>query len=86
MTDLASQKALTRSTPNLPLSWYFDPKVAEIEQAVAHDIADAREALENDCDVSRAQRSARRSLGKRSVGRCKRSPIARGRRASSDIC
>ena len=32
MTDLASQKALTRSTPNLPLSWYFDPKVAEIEQ------------------------------------------------------
>jgi len=31
MTDLASQKALTRSTPNLPLSWYFDPKVAELE-------------------------------------------------------
>ena len=32
MTDLASQRALTRSAPNLPLSWYFDPKVAEVEQ------------------------------------------------------
>ena len=31
MTDLASQKALTRSAPNLPLSWYFDPRVAQIE-------------------------------------------------------
>jgi len=32
MTDLASQKAFTRSSPHLPLSWYFDPRVAEIEQ------------------------------------------------------
>ena len=32
MTDLASQRALTRSAPHLPLSWYFDPKVAEAEQ------------------------------------------------------
>ena len=31
MTDLASQKALTRSEPHLPLAWYFDPRVAEIE-------------------------------------------------------
>ena len=31
MTDLASQKALTRANPHLPLSWYFDPKVAQIE-------------------------------------------------------
>jgi phenylpropionate dioxygenase-like ring-hydroxylating dioxygenase large terminal subunit len=32
MTDLASQKALTRASPNLPLSWYFDPRVAEVEE------------------------------------------------------
>ncbi|MGZ5649431.1 MAG: aromatic ring-hydroxylating oxygenase subunit alpha [Usitatibacter sp.] len=32
MTDLASQKALTRSAPQLPLSWYFDPRVAELER------------------------------------------------------
>src|SRR5690349_25086017 len=32
MTDLASQKSLTRAAPHLPLSWYFDPKVAELEQ------------------------------------------------------
>jgi choline monooxygenase len=32
MTDLASQKALTRPAPHLPLAWYFDPKVAEAEQ------------------------------------------------------
>src|SRR5687768_18377729 len=32
MTDLASQRALTRSAPNLPLSWYVDPGVAEVEQ------------------------------------------------------
>ena len=31
MTDLASQTAFTRSSPHLPLSWYFDPRVAEIE-------------------------------------------------------
>src|SRR3981189_3154541 len=32
MTDLASQRALPRSAPHIPLSWYFDPKVAEVEQ------------------------------------------------------
>jgi phenylpropionate dioxygenase-like ring-hydroxylating dioxygenase large terminal subunit len=32
MTDLASQKALTRTSPHLPLSWYFDPRVAEVER------------------------------------------------------
>ena len=32
MTDLASQRALTRSAPNLPLSWYFDPKIAAVEE------------------------------------------------------
>src|SRR3954470_3525417 len=32
MTDLASQRALTRSAPHLPLSWYFDPKLVELEQ------------------------------------------------------
>ena len=32
MTDLASQKSLTRAAPHLPLSWYFDPQVAAIEQ------------------------------------------------------
>jgi phenylpropionate dioxygenase-like ring-hydroxylating dioxygenase large terminal subunit len=32
MTDLASQKALTRSAPHLPLSWYFDARVAEQER------------------------------------------------------
>jgi choline monooxygenase len=32
MTDLASQKSLIRPAPHLPLSWYFDPKVAELEQ------------------------------------------------------
>jgi len=32
MTDLASQKRLTRSAPNLPLSWYFDPRIAAIEE------------------------------------------------------
>jgi hypothetical protein len=32
MTDLASQRALTRSAPNLPLSWYFDPKILEVEK------------------------------------------------------
>ena len=32
MSDLASQKVLARTSPHLPLSWYFDPKVAEVEQ------------------------------------------------------
>ena len=32
MTDLASQKALTRSAPNLPLWWYFDPNILEVEK------------------------------------------------------
>ena len=32
MSDLASQKVLARTSPHLPLSWYFDPKVAEIEK------------------------------------------------------
>jgi phenylpropionate dioxygenase-like ring-hydroxylating dioxygenase large terminal subunit len=32
MSDLASQRALTRANPHLPLSWYFDPKVAQLEQ------------------------------------------------------
>ena len=32
MTDLASQRALTRSAPNLPLSWYFDPRILEVEK------------------------------------------------------
>ena len=37
MTDLASQKALTRPAPHLPLSWYFDPKVAEAERKFIFD-------------------------------------------------
>src|SRR6476469_1286821 len=32
MTDLASQKSLTRAAPHLPLAWYFDPRIAELEQ------------------------------------------------------
>jgi len=31
MSDLASQKVLAKTSPHLPLSWYFDPKVAEVE-------------------------------------------------------
>ena len=37
MSDLASQLALTRTPTHLPLSWYFDPKVAEIEQKTLFD-------------------------------------------------
>ena len=37
MSDLASQLALTRTPTHLPLSWYFDPKVAEIERKVLFD-------------------------------------------------
>jgi len=32
MTDLASQKSLLRAAPHLPLSWYFDPKIAALEE------------------------------------------------------
>ncbi|MGZ5073574.1 MAG: aromatic ring-hydroxylating dioxygenase subunit alpha, partial [Usitatibacter sp.] len=32
MSDLASQRLLTRTSLHLPLSWYFDPKVADIER------------------------------------------------------
>ena len=32
MTDLASQRSLTRAAPHLPLSWYFDPSVAAVEE------------------------------------------------------
>jgi len=31
MSDLASQRVLTRANPHLPLSWYFDPAVAQLE-------------------------------------------------------
>ncbi|HQY48247.1 MAG TPA: aromatic ring-hydroxylating dioxygenase subunit alpha, partial [Usitatibacteraceae bacterium] len=37
MSDLASQLALTRTPTHLPLSWYFDPKVAEIEKKLLFD-------------------------------------------------
>ncbi len=37
MSDLASQLALTRTPTHLPLSWYFDPRVAEIERKVLFD-------------------------------------------------
>ena len=32
MSDLASQLALTRTPTHLPLSWYFDQEVAEVER------------------------------------------------------
>jgi len=32
MTDLANVSALTRTPGQLPIDWYFDPRVAEIEQ------------------------------------------------------
>ena len=34
MTDLANVSALTRTPGQLPIDWYFDPRVAEIEQRV----------------------------------------------------
>jgi choline monooxygenase len=37
MSDLASQRALARSAPHLPLSWYFDPKVAALEKKIFFD-------------------------------------------------
>ena len=32
MTDLATISTLTRRPTQLPLSWYFDPTIAQIEQ------------------------------------------------------
>jgi phenylpropionate dioxygenase-like ring-hydroxylating dioxygenase large terminal subunit len=32
MSDLASQRGFARTAPHLPLSWYFDPRIAEIER------------------------------------------------------
>ena len=32
MSDLASQRVLTRTSPHLPLGWYFDPGVDEAER------------------------------------------------------
>src|SRR4051812_28361795 len=32
MSDLASQSALTRTSPQLPIDWYFDPQVYALEQ------------------------------------------------------
>ncbi len=37
MSDLASALALTRVSTHLPLSWYFDPKVAEFEKKLLFD-------------------------------------------------
>ncbi len=37
MSDLASQKALTHTSPQLPISWYFDPDVYAKEQQVLFD-------------------------------------------------
>jgi phenylpropionate dioxygenase-like ring-hydroxylating dioxygenase large terminal subunit len=37
MSDLSRQRSLARATPHLPLSWYFDPKVAELEKQVLFD-------------------------------------------------
>ncbi len=39
MSELASLKAFARATPHLhlPLSWYFDPKIAEMEQKLLFD-------------------------------------------------
>ena len=32
MSDLASLHALSRTSPQLPVSWYFDPEVYALEQ------------------------------------------------------
>ena len=37
MTDLANVTALTTTPTQLPLSWYFDPAIAEIEQRTLFD-------------------------------------------------
>jgi phenylpropionate dioxygenase-like ring-hydroxylating dioxygenase large terminal subunit len=37
MTDLANVTALTRTPTQLPLSWYFDPAIAQIEQRTLFD-------------------------------------------------
>ena len=34
MSDLANVSSLTRTPVHLPVSWYFDPKIAEVEQQV----------------------------------------------------
>ena len=41
MSDLASHKVLARTSPHLPLSWYFDPKVAEVEKKLLFDAVNA---------------------------------------------
>lgn len=37
MTNLANVEQFMMATPQLPLAWYFDPKLAEIEQRVLFD-------------------------------------------------
>ncbi len=37
MTALASQRLLTRASPQLPLSWYFDPHIAALEKRLLFD-------------------------------------------------
>src|SRR5260221_11331553 len=37
MTELGSQKTLQRAAPHWPLSWYFDPEVAALEQRLLFD-------------------------------------------------
>jgi phenylpropionate dioxygenase-like ring-hydroxylating dioxygenase large terminal subunit len=34
MTDLANVSALTRTPAQLPIDWYFDPRIAQIEQNI----------------------------------------------------
>jgi len=34
MSDLASQRALNRASPQLPVDWYFDPQVYALEQKI----------------------------------------------------
>ena len=45
MTDLASQRLLTRASPHLPLSWYFDPHVADVEKQLLFDRGPGYEML-----------------------------------------
>jgi len=37
MTDLANVSALTRTPVQLPIDWYFDPRIAEIERKLLFD-------------------------------------------------
>ena len=39
MSDLASALALPRVSTHLPLGWYFDPQVAEIEKKLLQEEA-----------------------------------------------